>query len=91
MLNTQEQAGRLFHLGLNAAQITNILPVTCSATNPPPENAIFLSFSNSVTNVTGVGDMTRSVCQAVFASQRRITGSLTYRTNSILLVRPSIQ
>lgn len=91
MLNTQEQAGRLFHLGLNATQITNILPVACSAKNAPPADGLFLSFSNSTTNLGSVGNMTRSVCLAVFAAQRRISGGLAYRSNSILLVRPSIQ
>lgn len=88
MLNAQEQAAKLYHLGLNASQITNLLPMTCVATNAPPQDALFLSFSNFTTNITNAGPMELSHCEAVFVSHFNPGGSPVRRTNRVLLARP---
>ena len=91
MLNIQEQAAKLFHLGLSPSQITNILPIPVSPTNSPPEGQVYLQFLIASTNVPGAGTMERALCRLTFASQRRMGGALSYRTNQVLIVRPSIR
>ena len=88
--NAQEQAARLWQLGLSPATITNILPERCStnATNPGAYS-VYLGFSNSTTNVGGLTVEILNPLRIVFHSGFNSTNSPTYRTNDILVVRPT--
>lgn len=89
--NAQEQAARLWQLGLSPATITNILPERCStnATNPGAYS-IYLGFSNSTTNLDGVVTVEiLNPLRIVFHSGFDSTNNPTYRTNDIRVVRPT--
>jgi len=88
-LNAQEQAARLWQLGLNGSTITNILPERCSASNLP--YAIRLQFSTSTTNISGVGTVEMLRMTNVFHSGTRADGSNLFKTNDVVVVRPVIR
>ncbi len=98
-LNTQEQAARLFQLGLNATTITNILPEACVGSSEPDPGTINLTFSTSATNVpvsiSGGGNATLAMERAQmtirFPVGQDSSGNTLRRTNSILAIRPSIR
>ena len=83
--NIQEQAGRLYQLGLAPAEIASILP--------PEPNVEELNFTTGATNVTGVGDIETAEIEMLFNSGEPMASgdSTSSRTNTILLVRPSIR
>jgi len=85
--NVQEQAGRLYHLGLSPTEILAILP--------PEPNVEAISFDAASTNVAGVGDIEIATCRMVFHSGAPMTDAAaedpTLRTNDVVLVRPSIR
>ncbi len=89
--NTQEQAARLWQLGLSPATITNILPERCTtnATNPGIYS-MYLGFTNGVTNLdTGFTVEILNPLRIVFHSGFDGSNNPTYRTNDILVVRPT--
>ena len=75
--NMQEQAGRLYHLGLEPAAITgNLLPYDASE--------MTLTFTNAATtNVGGVAAMQTIECKLVCDDKNR--------TNVVTLFRPTIR
>ena len=90
-LNMQEQAARLWQLGLEKSTITNILPVKCSSLASPPSDSIHLVF-NETTNTTlsGIPVDILSPLQIVFVTGVDPVGSPVYRTNSAgTVVRPT--
>jgi len=91
--NAQEQAARLWQLGLSPATITNILPERCSAANPPPAYSMYFDFDTdpSTTNVSGVVVEQVNPLRVVFHSGTLADGTLVFRTNDIVVVRPSIR
>lgn len=84
--NLQEQAARLYQLGLEPTTIIAILP-------PEPNAAV--TFTTSSTNVGGSAAMERAVCQLVFNSGTAIhmenASDLKFRTNDLVILRPSIR
>jgi len=82
-LNLQEQAGKLYQLGLNQDEVVAILP--------PEPNVVSLTFNASSVAVSGVGTVETADCQLVFDSGTSITEgtSSSLRTNDLVLVRPS--
>jgi hypothetical protein len=91
MLNYQEQAARLYQLGLSTTQISALMPVTISSTSPPASNAMYFSFSTTTPTISGAGNMERLDLTAVFPSRRLGTNTFQYRTNLVLIVRPTIR
>jgi len=90
--NAQEQAARLWQLGLSPATITNILPERCTSSNPPPLYNIHLSFTPSTTNINGVTNIeTLNPLRLIFISGITADGDATYITNDIVVVRPGIR
>ncbi len=90
--NTQEQAARLWQLGLSPGDITNILPVQCSANATSPEpNSIYFGFSSVTTNISGVAVEKLDPLRIVFHSGTSIDGSNAWRTNDVIVVRPTIR
>lgn len=90
--NAQEQAARLWQLGVSTNNITNILPERCAASSPPPAFSIFLQFTTVSSNLPGVGNVEMlSPLRVVFHSGTRPDGTLTYRTNDVIVVRPTIR
>jgi len=90
--NTQEQAARLWQLGLNATTITNILPERCSASNPPPAYSMCLQFTTSTNVISGVGTVEMlNPLRIIFHSGTGASNNLIYRTNDITVVRPTIR
>ena len=88
-LNMQEQAGRLWQLGLTPATVTNILPAKCSAGNPSDTTTIRLDFSET-TNTTSLSP---GVSMDILNPLRLVlmTGNGVYRTNDIVVGRPTIR
>jgi Tfp pilus assembly protein PilV len=94
-LNQQEQAARLFQLGMSPSEISALLP---------PDPAILsLTFTVNVTNVPGVGPVEEAECVIVFKPVDEgdawapftwtagRSDSTPSRTNSITVLRPSIR
>lgn len=89
-LNTQEQAAKLWQLGLDESSITNILPERCKSSNPPGANSMFLYFSNSPLAIPNVGSVERlNPLSIVFHSGTAANGTLIYQTNEITVIRPT--
>jgi prepilin-type N-terminal cleavage/methylation domain-containing protein len=81
-LNYQEQACRMYQLGVSPAVITNFLP---------PESAVTsLVFTTNSVSITNVGTVEMGVCTAVFAPGSRF-GANSTRTNINAVVRPTIR
>ena len=92
--NAQEQAARLWQLGLDPETITNILPERCAASDPPPAHSIHFSFGTNpvTTNVSGVVTVEQiNPLRIVFHSGTRSDGTIVFRTNDIVVVRPAIR
>jgi Tfp pilus assembly protein PilV len=90
--NTQEQAARLWQLGLNATTITNILPERCSASNPPPAYSMCLQFTTSTNTIAGVGTVEMlNPLRIIFNSGTDGSNNPICRTNDITVVRPTIR
>ena len=89
-INLQEQAATLWQLGLDPDTVTNILPERYVDLNPPGANAMRVSFSNNA-NITAVGAQPAEsvTLQIVFHAATQTDGTLIYRTNDVLVVRPS--
>lgn len=85
--NIQEQAARLYQLGLEPPEILAIIP--------PEPNVTSLTFTASTNIVAGVGTIEVAACKLVFHSGVPMTSANTTtpvaRTNNLVLVRPSIR
>jgi prepilin-type N-terminal cleavage/methylation domain-containing protein len=83
--NTQEQAARLYQLGLDPATITNILPAE--------PGVISLGFTGTTTSINLIGSTEIAVCELVYdaGSLMIADGSAAVRTNEVVVVRPSIR
>jgi prepilin-type N-terminal cleavage/methylation domain-containing protein len=80
-LNMQEQAGRLYQLGLDPDTITNIIP--------PEPNVTSLTFTTGTTSPSGV-NMEIATNSVVFHTGRGANASTTVsRTNTLVVVRPT--
>ncbi len=85
-LNYQEQACRLYQLGLDQTTITNILPRESGVTS--------LTFSTSSVTLTNVGIVHLAVCTNTYNVGSLLTSSGTAaatQTNVVAVVRPSIR
>ena len=90
VLNVQEQAGRLYSLGLEPAEITNLVPEWC-VSGTPQMGSLRLVFAETTNTIAGVGDIESATNQIIFPSITDAAGTLRYRTNSVLLVRPVLR
>lgn len=89
-LNVQEQAARLYQLGLSRDQIVNLLPETVTNSTTPPEGTITLNFTTNQVAVSGAGTVHVATNTLIFAVTRDNNNQPAYRTNTVLVVRPSI-
>ena len=89
-LNLQEQAARLWQLGLSSNTITNILPERCVASNSLGADTVCLTFSTNA-NITNLGSrVVESInLNIVFHSATYANGTVVYQTNPVTVVRPS--
>ena len=92
-INAQEQAARLWQLGLSPSTITNILPERCSTNASAPEAySMSLTFTASTTNLgSGVTVEILSPLRVVYHSGVDNNNALIYRTNDAVVVRPRIR
>ena len=91
-INYQEQAARLYQLGLSPTTILSILP---------PEPGVSLTFQNATTGAIGeVNGMERIECVMEFqpnpttsnwSEGHWVGGTTDTRVNSMIVVRPSIR
>jgi len=100
-INLQEQAARLYHMGLSGPTITNLLPENCVSTATPGADAYYMAFSadslrdisvltNSASGASSNSfQVNASTNQIIFASGKSTNGTMIYRTNTILLLRPT--
>lgn len=97
--NLQEQATVLYRLGVtNPQDLYNILPEPCSAVATPAANAFSLTFgtpslvTNAVDGPSG-GSISYQVVSCTVVHGNRVAGSsqVTYLTNTVSLVRPTIR
>lgn len=89
-LNMQEQAARLWQMGITTNQITNVLPAKFSADDTPGDDEIYLGFTGSTTNLGGslTNVETLDPLRLIFVSG--YDGSTpVYRTNNVLVTRPT--
>lgn len=99
--NLQEQATMLYRLGLtNSTDLYGILPESCSASAAPAVGTYSLTFSvpESVANnvsIDGGGvvaiSYSVSTCTLVYANPVAGTGQVSYLTNALGVVRPTIR
>ena len=90
--NTQEQAARLWQLGVSSTDITNILPERCSANSTNPGAcSIYLDFSSATTTNAGAGTVQILQQTNVFHSGSDATNTPIYSTHEITVVRPTIR
>lgn len=90
-LNVQEQAGRLYALGLEPAGITNLVPEWFVTTSPPPLGSQRMQFTITTNTFAGAGAVEQAANQIVFPTMRDASGTVQYRTNSVLFVRPTLR
>lgn len=89
-LNMQEQAVKLFQLGLEPDEIGNILPAKVAATAPPGAAEIFLQFTTNSEVIADLGiEVVTGTCRIVFATGEDNEGNPVHRTNTVTIVRPS--
>lgn len=99
--NLQEQATVLYRLGLtNPADLYAILPESCSGSGSPASGAFLLNFGTPTTvgnNVLLEGGGTAPIsctvttCTLVYANPISGSGQVTYLTNVLSVVRPTIK
>ena len=92
--NLQEQAVMLYRLGLSPERILEILPEPCSATTSPSAGAFGLSFgspsaANCAATDGSVFAVTDTTCTLTFPVTGPDGSVLSYRNNSVTIVRPS--
>jgi Tfp pilus assembly protein PilV len=90
-INTQEQAARLYSLGLTPTQITNILPEVFTTNAVPADQTLNLSFTTTNTNITNVGVLETAISTLIYPVGQDANGNAIVRTNVINIVRPSIR
>lgn len=93
-INTQEQAARLYSLGMSPTQITNILPEVFTTSETPAVRTLNLSFTNIAnTNIANVGTLETADSIIIFPVGQNIdsAAAMQYRANTNNLVRPSIR
>lgn len=85
-LNYQEQAARLYQLGVANGTITSVLPQPTGATITFPSEATAL-------NVSGIGPMDFAVCRLVYAGGSSLvtSGTAALITNEIAVARPNLR
>lgn len=83
-LNVQEQAARLYQLGIASGSITNLLPM--------PTGAV-ITFSNETTVDLPVGDCQLVVCRLVYSAGNYLltTNSEAAVTREVRVLRPTIR
>jgi prepilin-type N-terminal cleavage/methylation domain-containing protein len=99
--NLQEQSVMLYRLGItNPQDLYNILPESCSASTPPGSGAFALTFgAAAATNFNATlsaGGQTTVACQVVtcsvvYGSPIAGSGQVSYLSNSLSFVRPTIR
>ncbi len=89
-INIQEQAARLYQLGLEPAEIWGANGIL-----PPEDNVVSVEFSSTTGPVANVGNLELSTCRIVYSAGKPMTDpSLTSpaeRTNDVVVVRPTIR
>ncbi len=99
--NLQEQAARLYRLGLtNPQDLYNILPEVCSGVATPASGTFSVVFGSATpvtNNVTleGGGAVAIShlntACTVVYASVPDATGQVAYLSNTVTIIRPTLR
>lgn len=91
--NLHEQVATLYRLGYDLSVITNVLPENFVTTTPTAADTFRLTFGNVTNTISGSGStnvqMTNSTM--VFQSGLRTDGSFDWRSNAVILVRPTIR
>jgi type II secretory pathway pseudopilin PulG len=84
-INLQEQAARLYQLGLSTNTIASLLPTDSGVAS--------ITFSASSSNLTNVGTVEIATCRMTFTSGAPLTdtNASINRTNDLTVVRPSIR
>ena len=82
-INLQEQAARLYQLGLSPTAIAAILPADSGVTS--------ITFNTANTVVAGVGTVEMGTCEMTFTSGAPLTDTISSigRVNDLSVVRPS--
>lgn len=99
--NLHEQATLLYRLGVtNPQTLYGILPESCSGAGAPAAGAFSITFgapSTSTSSVALVGGQSVPIsyevtsCTLVYASPVAGTGQVSYLTNTLNIVRPTIR
>lgn len=99
--NLQEQAVALYRLGItNPQDLYNILPESCSASGSPGANGFGLTFGSPATmsaNAVAAGGGQVAVayqvvsCTVVFGSPIAGSSEVSYLSNTVNFVRPTIR
>jgi Tfp pilus assembly protein PilV len=90
-INVQEQAAKLYALGLSPSTITNILPEQITTNSSPSVGSLSLVFTTNSTNISIVGTLETATCTMVYPMGVDGRGTALRRTNTINIVRPSLR
>ncbi|CAN5408096.1 hypothetical protein BH09VER1_BH09VER1_09830 [soil metagenome] len=82
-INLQEQAARLYQLGMSPAGVAAILPADSGVAS--------ITFATGTTNVASVGTVEIATCEMAFTAGAPLTdtNASVNRTNDLTVVRPS--
>lgn len=82
-INLQEQATRLYQLGLSSSTITAILPADSGVSS--------ITFTNTTVGGSNVANLDAVICRMTFTAGSPITsaGAAQMRVNDFTVVRPS--
>jgi len=91
--NLHEQVATLYRLGYDLSVITNVLPENFVTTTPTEPDTFRLTFGVATNAISGSGSANVQMINStlVFQSGLRTDGSFDWRSNSAVLVRPTIR
>lgn len=91
--NLHEQVATLYRLGYDLSVITNVLPENFVTTTPTAPDTFRLTFGVATNAISGSGSANVQMINStlVFQSGLRTDGSFDWRSNAVILVRPTIR
>lgn len=86
-INAQDQAARLYQLGLEPTTITNILPPNCTTNSPTHEELAMFFSTGSITFGPTTAESATNIM--VYRAGEDTGANPTYRTNTVIIIRVS--
>ena len=89
--NLHEQVSTLYQLGYDILSITNVLPETFVTGTPSASDSFRVSFTAPTNIISGNGSTTVQMTNSTMTFQAglRENGTFVWRSNAVILVRPT--